>query len=82
MTRGDEGPGTARAALIIPEPARKKRKDAGVDSEYKPVAVGVYRDALNQELPSPIQQLLTTQKTQISLSHEYVREQLETLQPK
>jgi uncharacterized protein (TIGR02284 family) len=45
-------------------------------------AIGVYRDALNQELPLPLRELLTAQKKQIGLSHELVREQLNTLQAK
>ena len=36
-TRTDEGPGTARATPIIPEPEREKRKVAGVDSGWKPM---------------------------------------------
>jgi len=42
-------------------------------------AIGVYRDALNQELPQPLRELLTVQKAQIGLSHKYVREQLDAL---
>ncbi|HUD23547.1 MAG TPA: PA2169 family four-helix-bundle protein [Acidobacteriaceae bacterium] len=45
-------------------------------------AVDVYKDALDQELPMPLRQLLTTQQTQIVLSHDFVRDQRDALRPK
>lgn len=33
----------------------------------------VYRDALKEDLPMPVRQLLTEQQTQILISHDYVR---------
>jgi uncharacterized protein (TIGR02284 family) len=45
-------------------------------------AVDVYKDALDQELPLPLRQLLTAQQTQIVLSHDFVREQRDALRPK
>jgi len=45
-------------------------------------AVDAYKDALDQELPQPLRQLLTTQQTQIVLSHNFVREQRNALRPK
>jgi uncharacterized protein (TIGR02284 family) len=45
-------------------------------------AVDVYKDALDQELPLPLRQLLTAQQTQIVLSHDFVRGQRDALRPK
>jgi uncharacterized protein (TIGR02284 family) len=45
-------------------------------------AVDVYKDALDQELPLPLRQLLTAQQTQIVFSHDFVREQRDALRPK
>jgi uncharacterized protein (TIGR02284 family) len=44
--------------------------------------VDVYKDALDQELPLPLRQLLTAQQTQIVFSHDFVREQRDALRPK
>jgi uncharacterized protein (TIGR02284 family) len=44
--------------------------------------VDVYKDALDQELPLPIRELLTEQQAQIVLSHDFVREQRDALQAK
>ncbi len=41
-----------------------------------------YKNALDQELPLPLRQLLTEQQAQIVLSHDYVRGQRDALQAK
>jgi uncharacterized protein (TIGR02284 family) len=38
-----------------------------------------YKDALNQELPLPIRQLLTTQQTHILMSRDFIRERRDAL---
>jgi uncharacterized protein (TIGR02284 family) len=38
-----------------------------------------YRDALDQDLPMPIRQLLTEQQTQILTSHDYIRDRRDAL---
>lgn len=45
-------------------------------------AMDVYKDALDQELPLPLRQLLTAQQVQIVLSHDFVREQRDALRMK
>ena len=42
-------------------------------------AVGVYKDALNQELPLPVRQLLSEQQAHILTSHDYIRDQRDSL---
>jgi uncharacterized protein (TIGR02284 family) len=37
-------------------------------------AKAAYKDALDQELPMPIRQLLTEQQTHVLMSHDYIRE--------
>jgi uncharacterized protein (TIGR02284 family) len=45
-------------------------------------AKAVYEDALEQELPLPLRQLLTEQQTHILLSHDYVRNHRDALKEK
>jgi uncharacterized protein (TIGR02284 family) len=42
-------------------------------------AKDAYKDALNQELPLPIRQLLTEQQTHILSSHDFIRERRDRL---
>jgi uncharacterized protein (TIGR02284 family) len=42
-------------------------------------ASDVYKDALKQELPLPLRQLLTEQQTHILSSHDYIRERRDAL---
>jgi uncharacterized protein (TIGR02284 family) len=41
-----------------------------------------YKDALDQDLPLPIRQLLTEQQTHILMSHDYVRDHRDALRSK
>jgi uncharacterized protein (TIGR02284 family) len=45
-------------------------------------AKAVYEDALEQELPLPLRQLLTEQQTHILMSHDYVRSHRDALKGK
>jgi uncharacterized protein (TIGR02284 family) len=42
-------------------------------------AKDVYKDALRQELPLPVRQLLTEQQTHILTSHDYIRDHRDAL---
>ena len=77
--------GTGRGALYRAW-ANVKAKLGGGDhallqsaEEGEDEAKEAYRDALRQDLPLPIRQLLTEQQTQILTSHDYIREQRDEL---
>lgn len=45
-------------------------------------ATAAYKEALNQELPLPVRQMLTEQQTHIHTSHDFIRERRDALKAK
>ena len=45
-------------------------------------AKSAYKDALDQELPLPVRQMLTEQQTHILMSHDFIRDQRDALKTK
>jgi uncharacterized protein (TIGR02284 family) len=80
--------GTVAGALHRAWAGLKARLGAGdhalleTAEEGEDQAKSVYKDALEQDLPLPIRQLLTEQQTHILLSHDYVRAHRDALKTK